>query len=83
MLSKETTWKEKKVGTIMKVQDRPIDRCYECGTWKPHSSNCMSYLCGKCYLKNKHKMRLKKGLKWLLDGLRNGCMVYQNNPILI
>ena len=47
----------------MKAQDRPVDRCYECGAWKPHSSNCMSYLCGKCYLKNKHMMRLKKGLK--------------------
>ncbi len=45
------------------VPDLRRDKCNECGTWKPNNASNMGYLCGKCYLKKKHEMRLKKGLK--------------------
>ena len=39
------------------------DKCYVCGEYKMLSSNCMAFLCGKCYLKQKHEDRKRKGLK--------------------
>ena len=47
----------------LKKSSLPRDRCYVCGVAKMSSSNCMAYLCGKCYVKKKHEDRKKKGLK--------------------
>ena len=73
MLHKETTREKKEEGIKMikntgkkkfPINDKMYSgKCRECEAYKAHSSSNMSYLCGKCYLKKKHEMRLKKGLK--------------------
>ena len=67
MLSKKKTRTTKKEGIRMinsrTNKELPGYVCSKCGKHKANSSSNMAYLCGKCYLKYRRKVREKKGLK--------------------